>query len=109
MHAAGIVTEAFSDFVVGHGELWCAQLLSATLSRMGISCAFMDTRQVGPHSACMLIGTSNWLHFFEAVHEGSQHGDARRGAQCGTHLSAHPAMEREWADIAASNNEALRS
>lgn len=41
-----MVTEAFSDFVVGHGELWCAQLLNATLKKMGIRSAFMDTREV---------------------------------------------------------------
>ncbi len=41
-----MVTDAFSDFVVGHGELWCAQLLTATLQKMGVSSAFMDTREV---------------------------------------------------------------
>ena len=44
--AAGMVTEAFSDFVVGHGELWCAQLFSATLRKMGVDSAFMDSRDV---------------------------------------------------------------
>lgn len=46
MRAAGMVAEAFSDFVVGHGELWCAQLLTATLKKMGVSSAFMDTREI---------------------------------------------------------------
>jgi aspartokinase/homoserine dehydrogenase 1 len=41
-----MVTEAFSDFVVGHGELWCALLLTATLRKMGVQSAFMDTRDV---------------------------------------------------------------
>ncbi len=41
-----MVTEAFSDFVVGHGELWCAQLFSATLRKMGVDSAFMDSRDV---------------------------------------------------------------
>ncbi len=45
-YAAGMVTEAFSDFVVGHGELWCAQLFNATLRKMGIDSAFMDSRDV---------------------------------------------------------------
>ena len=45
-HAAGMVTEAFSDFVVGHGELWCAQLFNATLRKMGVDSAFMDSRDV---------------------------------------------------------------
>jgi len=41
-----MVTEAFSDFVVGHGELWCAQLFNATLQKMGVNSAFMDSRDV---------------------------------------------------------------
>lgn len=41
-----MVTEAFSDFVVGHGELWCAQLFDATLRKMGVNSRFMDTRDV---------------------------------------------------------------
>ena len=44
--AAGMVTEAFSNFVVGHGELWCAQLFDATLRKMGVDSKFMDTRDV---------------------------------------------------------------
>lgn len=44
--AAGMVTEAFSDFVVGHGELWCALLFNATLRSMGVDSAFMDSREV---------------------------------------------------------------
>lgn len=46
MGAAGMVTDAFSDFVVGHGELWCAQLFAAKLREMGVDAAFMDTRDV---------------------------------------------------------------
>ena len=44
--AAGTVTDAFADFVVGHGELWCAQLFAATVRREGVDAAFMDTRDV---------------------------------------------------------------
>lgn len=44
--AAGIATDAFVDFVVGHGELWSAQLLTAALKRGGADVAFMDTREV---------------------------------------------------------------
>lgn len=40
------MTEAFSDFVVGHGELWCARLLAASLAKSGVPVAFMDTRDV---------------------------------------------------------------
>jgi len=41
-----MVTDAFSDFVVGHGELWCARLFASTVSQRGVSCQFMDTREV---------------------------------------------------------------
>lgn len=34
-NAAGIATDAFVDFVVGHGELWSAQLLAATIRQVG--------------------------------------------------------------------------
>lgn len=43
--AAGMVTDAFADYVVGHGELWCAQLFAATVRRLGTDCGFMDTRE----------------------------------------------------------------
>jgi aspartokinase/homoserine dehydrogenase 1 len=41
-----MATDAFVDFVVGHGELWSAQLLAATCKQMGADVAFMDTRDV---------------------------------------------------------------
>ena len=44
--AAGMVTDAFSDFVVGHGELWCARLFASTVAQRGVPCKFMDTREV---------------------------------------------------------------
>ena len=44
--AAGMATEAFTDFVVGHGELWSALLFSATVKGLGHDCQFMDTREV---------------------------------------------------------------
>lgn len=43
---AGHVTDSFSDFVVGHGELWSAQLLAAVVRKSGHKCACMDTRDV---------------------------------------------------------------
>ena len=43
--AAGMVTDAFADYVVGHGELWCAQLFAATVRRLDTDCGFMDTRE----------------------------------------------------------------
>lgn len=46
VNAAGIATDAFIDFVVGHGELWSAQLLTAALKQQGADVAFMDTRDV---------------------------------------------------------------
>lgn len=44
--AAGVVTDAFSDFVVGHGELWSAQLLASVCRKKGIRAEFMDTRDI---------------------------------------------------------------
>ena len=44
--AAGMSTDAFADFVVGHGELWCAQLLAAACRLQGADAKFMDTREV---------------------------------------------------------------
>ena len=46
MFVAGMATEAFTDFVVGHGELWSALLFAATVKSLGYRCAFMDTRDV---------------------------------------------------------------
>lgn len=43
---AGMATDAFADFVVGHGELWSAQLFAACCQQMGSRAAFMDTREV---------------------------------------------------------------
>ena len=41
-----MATDAFSDFVVGHGELWSAQLLAAAVRQRGADVEFMDTRDV---------------------------------------------------------------
>ncbi|KAK4391329.1 Bifunctional aspartokinase/homoserine dehydrogenase 1, chloroplastic [Sesamum angolense] len=46
IYIAGHATESFSDFVVGHGELWSAQLLSAVVRKSGLGCTCMDTREV---------------------------------------------------------------
>ncbi|PIN22328.1 Homoserine dehydrogenase [Handroanthus impetiginosus] len=46
IYIAGHATESFSDFVVGHGELWSAQLLSALIRKNGVECTCMDTRDV---------------------------------------------------------------
>ncbi|KAL3830358.1 hypothetical protein ACJIZ3_019160 [Penstemon smallii] len=46
IYVAGHATESFTDFVVGHGELWSAQLLSAVVRKSGIECSWMDTRDV---------------------------------------------------------------
>ena len=44
--AAGTSTGAFADWVVGHGELWCARLFVASLQAQGAAAVFMDTRDV---------------------------------------------------------------
>ncbi|CAM8912099.1 unnamed protein product [Rhodiola kirilowii] len=46
IYIAGHATESFTDFVVGHGELWSAQLLSAVIRKNGIDCNWMDAREV---------------------------------------------------------------
>lgn len=38
IHAAGMTTEAFSDYVVGHGELWSAQLMALHCQQLGSDC-----------------------------------------------------------------------
>lgn len=43
---AGLATEAFSDYVVGHGELWSARLFAASLRIKGHSAVMMDARDV---------------------------------------------------------------
>mmetsp|Transcript_35708 Transcript_35708/g.43078 ORF Transcript_35708/g.43078 Transcript_35708/m.43078 type:complete len:928 (+) Transcript_35708:53-2836(+) len=43
---AGTSTDTFSDFVVGHGEIWCAQLMSALINSMGVKSSWMDARDV---------------------------------------------------------------
>ncbi|XP_044511708.1 bifunctional aspartokinase/homoserine dehydrogenase 1, chloroplastic-like [Mangifera indica] len=46
IYIAGHATESFTDFVVGHGELWSAQLLAAVVRKNGMDCQWMDTRDV---------------------------------------------------------------
>ncbi|KAK6246627.1 Aspartate/glutamate/uridylate kinase - like 9 [Theobroma cacao] len=46
IYIAGHATESFSDFVVGHGELWSAQMLSFVVKKNGLDSKWMDTRQV---------------------------------------------------------------
>ncbi|KAF2290462.1 hypothetical protein GH714_013427 [Hevea brasiliensis] len=46
IYIAGHATESFSDFVVGHGELWSAQMLSYVVRKSGLDCKWMDTREV---------------------------------------------------------------
>ncbi|XP_028084269.1 bifunctional aspartokinase/homoserine dehydrogenase, chloroplastic-like isoform X2 [Camellia sinensis] len=43
----GHATESFTDFVVGHGELWSAQMLASLVRKVsGMDCNWMDTREV---------------------------------------------------------------
>ena len=41
-----MATDAFEEFVVGHGELWCAQLTAARCRQLGADCVFLDARDV---------------------------------------------------------------
>lgn len=46
IYIAGHCTESFSDFIVGHGELWSAQMLAAAVQKRGFACSWMDAREV---------------------------------------------------------------
>lgn len=46
IYIAGHCTESFSDLIVGHGELWSAQMLAATVRKRGLTCKWMDARDV---------------------------------------------------------------
>ncbi|KAF7837050.1 bifunctional aspartokinase/homoserine dehydrogenase 1, chloroplastic-like [Senna tora] len=46
IYIAGHATESFTDFVVGHGELWSAHMLSSVIRKNGTDCKWMDTREV---------------------------------------------------------------
>ncbi|KAK7379625.1 hypothetical protein VNO80_05089 [Phaseolus coccineus] len=46
IYIAGHATESFTEFVVGHGELWSAQILSLVIKKQGTDCKWMDTREV---------------------------------------------------------------
>lgn len=39
-------TESFSDLIVGYGEIWSAQMLAAAVRKRGLSCKWMDAREV---------------------------------------------------------------
>ena len=43
---AGLASGSFSDYVVGHGELWCARLFTAVLRARGVDAATLDAREV---------------------------------------------------------------
>ncbi|KAI8570063.1 hypothetical protein RHMOL_Rhmol01G0003900 [Rhododendron molle] len=46
IYIAGHATESFTDFVVGHGELWSAQILASLVRKNGTDCNWMDAREV---------------------------------------------------------------
>ena len=46
IYIAGCSTEAFGDFVVGHGELWTARLCAATIRCKGGKAVWIDARDV---------------------------------------------------------------
>ena len=46
MSIAGTSTQAFADFVVGHGELWTARLCAAVVRCRGGDAEWMDARDV---------------------------------------------------------------
>ncbi|GJP38390.1 hypothetical protein CLOM_g22833 [Closterium sp. NIES-68] len=68
-------THAFTDFVVGHGELWSARLLSATIRKQSAEpCVFLDARDVlvveaaGQHvNPLYSISSANLARWFGAA------------------------------------------
>ena len=46
MSIAGTSTQAFADFVVGHGELWTARLCAAAIRCKGYDAEWIDARDV---------------------------------------------------------------
>lgn len=46
MASAGMSAPAFRDYVAGHGEIWCAKLVTTLLQQKGMSAAFLDARDV---------------------------------------------------------------
>ncbi|KAG5559657.1 hypothetical protein RHGRI_009249 [Rhododendron griersonianum] len=46
IYIAGHATESFTEFVVGHGELWSAQMLASLVRKNGVDCNWMDARDV---------------------------------------------------------------
>ena len=46
MSIAGTSTQAFADFVVGHGELWTARLCAAAIRCKGFDAEWIDARDV---------------------------------------------------------------
>jgi bifunctional aspartokinase / homoserine dehydrogenase 1 len=43
---AGTCVTAYEEYIVGHGELWCARLLTAKCRQVGLNAGFMDARDV---------------------------------------------------------------
>lgn len=73
---AGISTEAYEEFIVGHGELWCARLLTARCRQLGLNACFMDARDVLVVSPTT-DGLSVDVHYNKS--------DANLDAWCGKH------------------------
>lgn len=71
---AGVCTEAYEDFIIGHGELWCAQLLAARCRQLGMKAGFMDAREV-----LVVSPTSDGL----SVDVHYERSDANLDAWCG--------------------------
>lgn len=43
---AGMCAYAYEEYIVGHGELWCARLMTARCCQVGLNARFMDARDV---------------------------------------------------------------
>ena len=79
-----MVTDAFSDYVVGHGELWCAQLFAATVRRLGTDCGFMDTREASAEAQGSALGVAVRVGMSRSVNrlQKVRAHESRAHAQC---------------------------
>ncbi|KAG6671121.1 hypothetical protein I3843_Q014400 [Carya illinoinensis] len=58
----GHATESFKDFVVGHGELWSAQILSSVVRKKGMDSKWMDTKRIDPDYLESEKRLEKWYH-----------------------------------------------
>lgn len=82
MSIAGTSTEAFADFVVGHGELWTARLCAAAIRCKGFDAEWIDARDVlvvtDAEDGGVDVDYERSNANLDALFEAKGHGDASR-------------------------------